>query len=560
MNKPRTCVPFAGILCTLFLSLLLAAPAQAQRRFPHLFTLDARSADTLFTPDSTSANHRYRITAWGTYSMWEDTINSSVDPVWIYSFPKEEWDKLEWRIFPEGYPIYVGDSRMYDSHGLRVDDKPFPKLNYRSDHRYSMVVPGTGRKISTSIVDWNFKNLQKRDAHDNNTGTIYVLVEELPNYEVDLCGVDSSRFPVIRVSVKASREGIRYEDLVGKLTLSEDGTPVRIDSINCAERIMPVSVAMVFDRSGSMRDPFGTSTRIEQTKAAGKKFTAKLAAIDEASIFSFSDATTLDQPWTNNRALLNLAIDNLIAEGYTAMNDAVMTAIAAVEQRQNPRRAIVLLSDGEDNRSAVKSIQTVIRRAKQANIPVFAIGLLLDSDDSLKMLAAQTGGRYFSVRDAGAMDSVFASIAELVFEKGCCSVYYTTPDGRRNGTLRRVEPGFIIPDDTTIGGGSGSYRAPQTGVSGVSNANDEASTAILAVSPNPLRESASLRFRIGQPGRVVVAVIDVSGQVVQSVLEGELESGEYQQTINTDVLPAGRYFIRLATPGVTAIHGVQVVK
>lgn len=560
MNESRTYFPTTGILCTMLLAFLLAVPANAQRRFPHLFTLDARSADTLFTPDTTSSNHRYRITAWGTYSMWEDTVNSSVDPVWIYSFPKEEWDKLEWRIFPEGYPIYVGDDRMYDSHGLRVDNKPFPKLTYRSDHRYSMILQGTGRQISTALVDWNFKNLQKRDAHDNNSGTLYVLVEELPNYEIDLCGIDSSRFPVIRVSVKASREGIRYEDLVGKLTLAEDGTPVRIDSINCAERIMPVSVAMVFDRSGSMRDPFGASTRIEQTKAAGKKFTAKLATIDEASIYSFSDATTLDQTWTNNTALLNLAIDNLKAEGYTAMNDAVMTAIAAIEQRQNPRRAIVLLSDGEDNRSAVQSIQTVIQRAKQANIPVFAIGLLLDSDDSLKMLAAGTGGKYFSVRDVGAMDSVFASIAELVFEKGCCSVYYTTPDGRRNGTLRRVEPRFIIPDDTTITGGNGSYHAPQTGVSGVGTADDKTSTAILAVSPNPLRDGASLQFRIGQPGRVLVTVINVSGQVVETVLEDQLERGEYQQIINMDGLPAGRYFIRLAAPGVTAMYGVQVVK
>lgn len=560
MNNSRIYIPATGILCAMLLSLLLAMPANAQRRFPHLFTLDARLADTLFTPDATSANHRYRITAWGTYSMWEDTVNSSVDPLWIYSFPKEEWEKLEWRIFPEGYPIYVGDSRMYDSHGLRVDDKPFPQMPYRQDHRYSMIVQGTGRQISTAIVDWNFKNLQKRDAHDNNSGALYVLVEELPNYAIDLCGVDSSRFPVIRVSVKANREGIRYEDLAGKLSLTEDGTPVQIDSINCAERIMPVSVAMVFDRSGSMRDPFGASTRLAETKTAGKKFTAKLDPIDEAAMFSFSDATTLDQSWTNNRALLDRAIDNLTAQGYTAMNDAVMDAIAAIENRANPRKAIVLLSDGEDNRSAVQSIQTVIARAKQANVPVFAIGLLLDTDDSLKLLAAGTGGKYFSVRDAGAMDSVFASIADLVFEKGCCSVYYTTPDRRRNGTLRSVEPRFAIPDDTTISGGSGSYRAPQTGASAATETAGDNGTAILAVSPNPLRDAATLQFRIGQPGRVVITVMNVSGEVVKTVVEGRMETGQHQQTIGTAALPAGRYFIRLAAPGVTAIYGVQVVK
>ena len=64
-------------ISSLFYAILLSATlltntndAFSQRRFPYRFDLDSRSLDTLYTPDATSSLHRYRITAWGTYSMW----------------------------------------------------------------------------------------------------------------------------------------------------------------------------------------------------------------------------------------------------------------------------------------------------------------------------------------------------------------------------------------------------------------------------------------------------------------------------------------------------------
>src|SRR5688500_5458608 len=96
------------LLSLAILLILSGISLQAQTRFPFTYRLDSRIGDTVATPIPTSPLHRYRITAWGTYSMWEDTVNSSVDPMWIYSFPDEEWAKPEWRIFTEGYPIYVG--------------------------------------------------------------------------------------------------------------------------------------------------------------------------------------------------------------------------------------------------------------------------------------------------------------------------------------------------------------------------------------------------------------------------------------------------------------------
>lgn len=538
---------------------LLASEAGAQRRFPYQLDLDSRSLDTLHTPDATLPDHQYRITAWGTYSMWEDTVNSSVDPMWIYSFPAEEWAKPEWRAFPEGYPIYVGDSRLLNSHGLRINDAPMPQTPLNAEHRYSMIIRGTGAPLSATIVDWNFRNLVKRDAHDNNSGWLHVYVEELPNISLDVCGIDSSAFPTIRVALKAFKDSVRIEDLAGRIVLRENGQVVRIDRIDCSERASSVSVAMVFDRSGSMREAFGNSTRIDNTIQAGKRFARKLAPGDEAAIFSFDETTTLDQSWTSNVAELETAIDALTPGGWTAMNDAVMVAINAAEARPASRRkAIVVLSDGEDNRSDVRDVQTVIARARRAGIPVFTIGLLLDSDDSLRILAAQTGGKYFSVREAAAMDSVFASIADIVFEKGCCSVYYTTPDGHRNGSYRAVLPSLTDGSDTVNGRLLG-YHAPGN-ASGVERETAPAGAAIVTVAPNPLQDDGILRYRVARGGRTVVDVLDVAGKVVMTVSDEARAGGEYEQPLSLRGLPNGRYFVRVQVPGETSIQPIVLAR
>lgn len=542
-------------LAMLLMLVLGTGELAAQRQFPWQANLDSRSLDTLRSPGATSPNHRYRVTAWGTYSMWEDTVNSSVDPVWIYSFPAEEWAKPEWRIF-DSYPVYVGDPRLLDAHGVRINGKPFPQLVLRGDHRYSMVIQGDGRPVTAMLVDWNFRGFEKRDAHDNNSGWIHFLVEELPLTEWEICAVDSSAFPQIRLSVKVLRDSVRVEDFADNLVLTENGERVNIDRIDCSERTSPVSVAMVFDRSGSMSEPFGNGTRMDYTQAAGQSFVDRLTSVDESAIYSFSLATTLDQDWTNDRALLKGAIDRLVPDGWTAMNDAVIRAVDDIAVRPSWRRkAIVVLSDGEDNRSVVRDISTVIRRARSAGVPVFVIGLLLDADDSLRALAAGTGGKYFSVRDPAAMDSVFSAIAEIVFEKGCCSIYYTSPDARRDGSWRGIQPTFVFGDDTVTANPTG-YHAP-SGSSSVTTA--ETSASIAGVTPNPILGTGTLHFALTRAVDVAIDIVDINGRVVRVVGARSYEPGDHQTPLLADGLAPGRYFVRVIVPGSTIVHPLVIL-
>ena len=195
-------------------------------------------------------------------------------------------------------------------------------------------------------------------------------------------------------------------------------------------------------------------------------------------------------------------------------------------------------------------------RAKRAGVPVFALGLLLDSDDSLRLLTSLTGGRYFSISDPSAMDSAFASIADVVFEKGCCSIYYTSPDTRRNGSFRGVSAAVAFERDTLIEQGIG-YRAPGT-ASSVASTGATAQTTTVAVSPNPLRDGASLSLRLVQGGTIRATLIDVSGREVAMLVDDYLPAGEYMQPVNLGGIAPGRYFVRVVVPGEVVLYPVVV--
>jgi VWFA-related protein len=548
-------------LFSIGLPVLLFLPTErlsAQREFPYLFTLDSRSADTLFTPDASSDRHRYRVTAWGTYSMWEDTVNSSVDPVWIYSFPDEEWAKPEWRIFTEGFPIYVGDNRMFDSHGLRVDDSPFPRLRLNDEHRYSMIIDGTGEPISVAIVDWNFKGLKKQDAHDNNSGYLRILVEELPLFEADLCAIDSSNFPRIRISMNVLRDSVRFEDLETILAIYENGATVKIDSVDCDERTRPVSVSLVVDRSGSMSEAWGNTTRLDKVKESAHQFVSRLIAEDEASLITFGTDVTFDQPWTSQKRDLHDAINRIEARGYTAMNDAVDRGVGESALRSDVyRRAVVLLSDGEDNISQIRAISTVIERAVAAEIPVFTIGLLFDSDDSLRLLSSSTGGRHFSVSDPGSIDSVFSSIAEILFEKGCCNVWYTTPAPAGDGTWRNVETVLVVDGDS-VDVGTGGYRAPSTS-SGVEIGEASAAVNIGGLAVRVVDDFIMVTFYQDVRDRAVVQIVSSAGEIVVGPVPVEPAGGRVQIALPAAGLASGLYFLHVTTDGGVSTRPVRVL-
>jgi len=179
--------------------------------------------------------------------------------------------------------------------------------------------------------------------------------------------------------------------------------------VTVRERGKAISTAIVIDRSGSM---YGTP--MEDAKNAAKAFIGYMGSADRGALIDFDDVITITQTFTDDKQLLTLAIDGLYARGDTAFYDAVYTAITETT-KEDParRRAIIALTDGNDNRS-MYTIQDVVDYAKQADIPIYTIGLgdYVEST-TLQYLAAQTDGLYFFAPDSSNLKSIYDTIAGI---------------------------------------------------------------------------------------------------------------------------------------------------
>ena len=164
--------------------------------------------------------------------------------------------------------------------------------------------------------------------------------------------------------------GLRQEDFI----VYEDDVPVTVTHFS-AERV-PVSLGIALDTSGSM-----AGNKIQEARAALDRFLYDLLdRQDEIFLYRFSNTPQLLQPWTKDRQQLSRALGRVEPNGGTAMYDAVAEAIPLTVQGQNRKKALLVISDGNDNASAttVRELQAQIRETETM---VYAIGIDGESED-----------------------------------------------------------------------------------------------------------------------------------------------------------------------------------
>jgi Ca-activated chloride channel homolog len=162
----------------------------------------------------------------------------------------------------------------------------------------------------------------------------------------------------------------------------------------------PADIALVLDTSGSMQD----EEKMPNAKAGAKQLVSLLSDKDEFSLISFSDAATwasTDQPLSASRKPSTDGIDSLFAGGGTALYDAIDAAYSHLQQRPADHiRAIVVLTDGEDNRSNLH-LQDLLSRiradAETHTIRIYTIAYGSDARrDVLEQIAAATQGKSYT--------------------------------------------------------------------------------------------------------------------------------------------------------------------
>jgi len=235
----------------------------------------------------------------------------------------------------------------------------------------------------------------------------------------------------------------------GDFAVFEDG--VKQDVRFFESTNVPVDLFVLLDTSASMTD------RMDVVHQAAIGFLRTLRAGDRGAVVAFSDSVSVVQPLTEDRSLLEKAIESTHAHGATALNNAIYIALKQFGQQTKQdgevrRQAIAVLSDGEDTSSLV-SFDDVLSLARRMGVNIYTVALqskyagqrqaqdglkryFSESDYSMKMLARETGAQSFFPALVTELKGVYASIAaELASQY---SIGYVPANNRTDGRFRRV--------------------------------------------------------------------------------------------------------------------------
>lgn len=232
----------------------------------------------------------------------------------------------------------------------------------------------------------------------------------------------------------------------------EDG---RIQDIGVFERDpRPVALSILMDASTSMEPILGIA------QDAAIAFCRRLGPGDIAQFMTFNETTDVRQRFTADVELLEKAIRETRLSSQTALYIAIDVALHELQSIKNdtdglPRRkALVLVSDGEDNVSRL-SYTEVVERAKRSDVTVFAIALrpgrgrdgqaerYSESNFALRSITQVTGGRVFFVERAAEMPAVYEQIADELANQ--YTIGYVSKNAAKDGAWRLVSVRIARP-------------------------------------------------------------------------------------------------------------------
>src|SRR5215467_3341245 len=213
-----------------------------------------------------------------------------------------------------------------------------------------------------------------------------------------------------------------------------------------AQTDLPLHVGLLIDASNSIRDRF----KFEQDAASEFLYEIIRPKTDRAFVLAFDEVVDVTQDFTGDLDKLRTGIQSIRAGGGTALWDAVYYSCRDKLMKEPAssavRRAIILVSDGDDNESRVYR-QEAVEMAQRAEVVIFTISTSLMSnhtkgDENLKILAEATGGRaFFPVK----LDDVVAAFTDIQDElRSQYMISYRPDQFVVNGQFRPIQ---IVADN-----------------------------------------------------------------------------------------------------------------
>lgn len=214
------------------------------------------------------------------------------------------------------------------------------------------------------------------------------------------------------------------------------------------ETDLPLHLGLLVDTSGSV----GSRFEFEQTAATAFMQHTLRKSFDKAFVMGFNNHSQIAQDFTDNVSQLSYGVQKLRNGGGTALYDAIYRACKDKFLKDHPerpvRKAIIVVSDGEDNQSEVSRAQA-IEMAQRAEVIIYAIstddsGLVMRGDKVLEQLAEATGGRAFFPFKMKDITHSFAAIEDELRSQYIVS--YKPADFEADGRYRSIEIASLKKD------------------------------------------------------------------------------------------------------------------
>src|SRR5271154_5577491 len=209
---------------------------------------------------------------------------------------------------------------------------------------------------------------------------------------------------------------------------------------------IPVSMGLVIDNSGSMRD------KRPRVNAAALTLVEASNPQDEAFVVNFNDDfyLDLDKDFSSSIPELKEALERIDSRGSTALYDAIIGSLDHVKKGAKDKKVLLVVTDGEDNTSH-NSLEKTIREIQKTDTVIYTIGLLSEESKknakrakrALEDIAKASGGLAFFPENVADVKDICENVAHDIRNQYTLAYYPTNT--KRDGTFRTVQVDIIPP-------------------------------------------------------------------------------------------------------------------
>jgi VWFA-related protein len=235
-------------------------------------------------------------------------------------------------------------------------------------------------------------------------------------------------------------------------SVTENGAPQEIKIFKAED--VPVSMGLVIDNSGSMRD------KRAKVEAASVALVKDSNPEDEVFVVNFNEEPFLDLPpgmnFSNDISVLKRALERIDSRGGTAMRDAIASSIVHLKEHAGrDKKVLVVVTDGNDNSSLI-TLENLVKASQQAEVLIYSVGLLAEEEPraarearrALNALADSTGATAFFPKELAEVDRIAHQVAHDI--RNQYTIEYTPTNTNMDGQFRTIKIAVNAPGKPAV--------------------------------------------------------------------------------------------------------------